>query len=419
MKFFENRKNSLNTVSFISACIVPLLVTGPFLPDLFLSTLSLWFLYFSLKNKLYSVYHNKYFLFFLAFCLICILSSLLSESKIFSLKTSFFYIRIGIFAILISYLIEQKTKILDYFYYIFLITFTILIFDGYLQYFTGFNILGYPLHPTRVSSFFENKLILGSYLSRLFPLLFALFLARYNKKLPEIFYFFLIFILCDILVFLAGERASFLLLNLSSIFIIFFVKSFKRLRLSLFILVYACIIFIIFNNKLIYDRYITSVINTAVVKSNESEESRIIFFSVMHDNYVRTSFNMFLDKPILGHGPNLYRVKCSDPKYGVGPAPCNTHPHNFYAQLAAETGIIGLSFLIVVSIFFIILIFKHIYISLFFKRQFLSDYKLCLLAGLLITIWPLTTNGNFFNNHLMLFYSLQMGFFKKNFETLK
>ena len=191
MKLFENRKNSLNTVSFISACIVPLLVTGPFLPDLFLSTLSLWFLYFSLKNKLYSVYHNKYFLFFLAFCLICILSSLLSESKIFSLKTSFFYIRIGIFAILISYLIEQKTKILDYFYYIFLITFTILIFDGYLQYFTGFNILGYPLHPTRVSSFFENKLILGSYLSRLFPLLFALFLARYNKKLPEIFYFFL------------------------------------------------------------------------------------------------------------------------------------------------------------------------------------------------------------------------------------
>jgi O-antigen ligase len=103
----------------------------------------------------------------------------------------------------------------------------------------------------------------------------------------------------------------------------------------------------------------------------------------------------------------------------VGHAPCNTHPHNFYAQLAAETGIIGLSFLIVVSIFFIILIFKHIYISLFFKRQFLSDYKLCLLAGLLITIWPLTTNGNFFNNHLMLFYSLQMGFFKKNFETLK
>lgn len=413
MKLFENSKNFLNTVSFISACIVPLLVTGPFLPDLFLSTLSLWFLYYSIKNNLCYVYRNKYFLFFLAFCVICILSSLLSVSKIFSLKTSFFYIRIGIFAILISYLIEQKTKILDYFYYIFLITFTILIFDGYFQYFTGFNILGYPYQPTRVSSFFENKLILGSYLSRLFPLLFALFLARKKKKNLEICYFFLVFVLCDILVFLAGERASFLFFNLSSIFIIFFVRSYKKLRLFLFILVYVLITLILFNNKLIYDRYITSVINSAIVKNSENQESKFIFFSVMHDNYVRTSFNLFLGNPILGHGPNLYRVKCSDPKHGVGPAPCNTHPHNFYAQLAAETGMLGLSFLIIIATFFIILIFKHIYLYLFFKKVFLSDYKLCLLAGLLITIWPLTTNGNFFNNHLMLLYSLQMGFFRK------
>jgi O-antigen ligase len=413
MLFFDNKKYFLNVVSFLCACIVPLLVTGPFLPDFLLSILSLWFLYYSFKNKIYSIYKNRYFLIFLSFCLICTVSSLISVAVTFSLKSSFFYIRVGIFALLISYLIDQKTKILDYFYYIFLITFSILIFDGYLQFFTGFNVLGYSLHPTRVSSFFHNKLILGSYLTRLFPLLLALFIVRNNKKKLEIFYFFFLFLLTDILVFLSGERASFLFFNLSSIFIIFFLSKYKKLRLFMFILAYCVITFIIFNNKLIYNRYITSVINNLEVEKKD-KDSRILFFSEIHDGYARTSINMFLDKPVLGHGPNLFRIKCSDLKYSIGPTSCNIHPHNFYVQLAAETGIIGLSFLIGTAIYFIFLICKHVYKNLFFKEKFLSDYQICLLAGLLITIWPITTNGNFFNNHLMLLYSLQMGFFRKN-----
>jgi hypothetical protein len=181
----------------------------------------------------------------------------------------------------------------------------------------------------------------------------------------------------------------------------------------MFILAYCVITFIIFNNKLIYNRYITSVINNLEVEKKE-KDSRILFFSEIHDGYARTSINMFLDKPVLGHGPNLFRIKCSDPKYSIGPTSCNIHPHNFYVQLAAETGIIGLSFLIGTAIYFIFLICKHVYKNLFFKEKFLSDYQICLLAGLLITIWPITTNGNFFNNHLMLLYSLQMGFFRKN-----
>jgi hypothetical protein len=40
----------LKKISIICACIVPLLVTGPFLPDLIVSFLSLWFLYYSLKK---------------------------------------------------------------------------------------------------------------------------------------------------------------------------------------------------------------------------------------------------------------------------------------------------------------------------------------------------------------------------------
>ena len=34
-----------------------------------------------------------------------------------------------------------------------------------------------------------------------------------------------------------------------------------------------------------------------------------------------------------------------DEKYATGITPCMTHPHNFYVQLLAETGIIGFLFL--------------------------------------------------------------------------
>ena len=127
-------------LQFLCASIIPLLVLGPFFPDLILSSLSIWFIYFTVKNKLYDKFNNIYFFIFIVFCFISIISSILSENIYVSLKSSSFYFRIGIFALLISFLIEQDRKILNYFYYSFLATFSILVVDGYLQYFTGFNI---------------------------------------------------------------------------------------------------------------------------------------------------------------------------------------------------------------------------------------------------------------------------------------
>jgi O-antigen ligase len=401
----------LNAICIACASIVPLLVTGPFLPDLLLSVLSLWFLYFALNKNLYFVFRNTYFYFFIGFWLVCILSSLLSDAVLFSLKTSFFYIRIAIFALLISYLIDHNKRILDYFYYAFIVTFSVLIIDGYFQFFTGFNILGYPKYIARVSSFFKDKLILGSYLVRLFPLLLAIFLVRKNKNFLEVCGMFVLFILIDILIFLAGERAAFLFFNLFTLFVICFVSKYKLARIFILVCTYFIITFITFNNKEIYDRYVTSIAQNLNI--DKSESSKLNFFSIAHDSFARTSLNMFLDKPILGHGPKLFRVKCSDPNYAEGAYPCNTHPHNFYIQLLAETGVLGTSFLIGLLFYFVYLMIKYIYVYFIHKKQYLSDYQICLLGGLLITIWPITTNGNIFNNHLMLLYSLQMGFFRK------
>tara|TARA_B100000795_G_scaffold253506_1_gene223742 strand:- start:653 stop:1093 length:441 start_codon:yes stop_codon:yes gene_type:complete len=120
---------------------------------------------------------------------------------------------------------------------------------------------------------------------------------------------------------------------------------------------------------------------------------------------------MFKDKPILGHGPNLFRIKCADPKYNVPKWGCSTHPHNTYLQLLSEIGLIG-TFPILLS-FFIVSYFyiRQLYIQWFtYKKSILNDYQICLLASITITIFPLTTSLNFFNNWISILYYLPLCF---------
>ena len=50
----------------------------------------------------------------------------------------------------------------------------------------------------------------------------------------------------------------------------------------------------------------------------------------------------FQDSPIIGIGPDVYRKSCHSLTEGIDNIDCHTHPHNFYIQLAGETGIFGL-----------------------------------------------------------------------------
>lgn len=386
---------------FIVSLTIPFLIWGPFFPDLIVSLSALIFLVYVIRKKMFYYFNNKPLIIFFIFCIYCILVSIfVAKNKMLSFESSLFYFRIGVFACLIWYLIDQNKKILTYFYYALILCFSTLIVDGYIQFFTGINIIGLSKSGVRISSFFGDELILGSYLSRLFPLLFALFVMKEKKQL-ELYSMSILFILLSGLIYISGERAAFFLYILSYIFIIIFLEKFAKLKIILSVLSLILILVLTFNFSQVKNRMVSDPANT-IKKS---------IFTLEHDSLIRTAYKMFLDKPILGHGPKMFRIICKDEKYATGITPCMTHPHNFYVQLLAETGITGFSFLFSAFAYVLYCAYRQFKSIVLRQKRYLTNYQVCLLAGILITVWPLTTNGNFFHNWLMIVYSLPVGFY--------
>jgi len=386
---------------FLISLIIPFLIWAPFVPDLIVSLSSLVFLGYIFKERLFFYFTKKPLIIFFTFCIYCILVSIfVAEDMMLSFESSLFYFRIGVFSCLIWYLLEQDKKILNYFYYALVISFSALIVDGYIQFLTGTNIVRLAKAGDRISSFFGDELIMGSYLSRLFPLLFALFIVKEKKKL-ETYFMILFFLLLSGLVLISGERAAFFFYCLSFIFIIIFMKGYAKFRIVLSVGSAIVIIIIISSFDQVKNRMVSDPTST-ITKS---------IFTTAHDSLVRTAYNMFLDKPLVGHGPKMFRVICKDEKYATGVTPCMTHPHNFYVQLLAETGIIGFSFLFSAFAYVLYCAYRQLKSIVLRQKRYLTDYQVCLLAGILITVWPLTTNGNFFHNWLMIVYSLPVGFY--------
>ena len=438
LKFFNSNK-----ISLILALIVPFLITGPFLPDLIVSGSSLFFLYYIFKKKDFYYFFNKPLILFFIFCTYCILISIfIAQDIALSFESSLFYFRIGVFSCLIWYLINKNKNILTYFYYTLVLSFSALVFDGFLQYFTGQNIFGLPIGDhNRISSFFGKELVMGSFLSRLFPLLLALFVIRPKQKV-EIYLMGLLIILVTILIFISGERSPFLFLIISTLFIITLVKEYLKLRLITFALAIVFIIGIVQSSpKLTYRMFVGPAIDMGILdarnfsqeelilmgqypelypkKTDLTESKKLVIFTPVHDGLIRTAYNMFKGQPFFGHGPKMFRVICKDKKYAEGPIPCMTHPHNFYVQLLAETGIIGFLFLFSSLTYVLFTAIRQLKSIIFRQKRVLSDYQVCLLAGILISVWPISPNGNFFNNWLMIIYTLPVGFYLQSIYSNK
>ena len=206
-------QNNLDNFSFILFLLIPLsLISGPFIPDLFLVIIVLHFIVILYLKKNYNLFKNKILLFLLIFCLYTTLVSIFSLN-INSIQSGSLYFRFGLFALASSLLIEKKINYLIYLLYLILLIYLVLLVDSLYQFSFNENIFGFKIVDTknfRVTSLFGKDEILGSYSIRLLPVTFFLVIFCFNdsKNIKKILVTFLT-IIVSVLVLLSGERTSF------------------------------------------------------------------------------------------------------------------------------------------------------------------------------------------------------------------
>ena len=405
--------NYLVKVSCYLFLLIPIfLITGPFLSDFSISLIVIIFLTYCIKKKNFSYFKNRYFYFFLIFWIYLILNSLINNFNIDSLKISFFYFRYGVFIIAMVSLIEFDEKIIKFFFYCVLLCFAALIIDGFYQYFIGENIFGWKnISDYRVSSFFGDELILGSYLSRLWPIFFGLSIYLFKNKDKLFILFISIFILSEVLIFLSGERVAFFYINLSAIFVILFSHKLLKLRLITLGISLMIIVLVSLMYPAAKERVINQTINQMnLFNENKKENNGPYIFSKQHTHHYISAYRMFLDNKILGVGVKNFRNFCNEEKYLISNVSCSTHPHNSYIQVLAELGIIGFLFLILAFASFCYAAIKHFFYKLK-NMHYFNDFEICILSGILIFLWPLVPTGNIFNNWLNIILILNLVFF--------
>ena len=468
--------------------------------ELIINLLVLIFIYNCYQSKNFYFLKNKIFIFFLSFYIYLIINLLFSNFIQESALNIFSYVRFIILPFAIFDILERNKKNLKIVFLILSVTIFIVVLDGYYQFVFEENSLGYKKYRVdRISGFFKEDLILGSFLSRLLPLFIGLiFFFKDDLKLTS--FSSVVFLLTFILILLTGERASFLTALLALLIIILQIKSYFYSRIVLSFLTLFIITLIFINIPNVADRYYMQLKNH--ILGNSTQSTIFPYYMPMF----KTSLKMFKENKLIGMGPKSYRYLCNDIKFvsyfeneiaiidntalkinrswkelrdlhlkqfyvyegdtikendkifsykfddedithdylsdkegtikkiykkdiyigndvvlDISPQNkpdkeyllrngCNTHPHNFYIQILGEIGLVGFAFIFGLFIYLVILLIKNLFFKYFKKKTLFSDAEICILVGFFVVLWPLTTNGNFFNNWINLISFYPLGF---------
>ena len=404
-------------IAFFSVLLIliPLvLITGPAIPDIFLSLIAFYFLVISVLKKKWHYYKNPLVIGFLIFCMYGVIRSLFYEIPSDSLTNegSIFYFRYIFFAMGVWYLIDNNPHISKCLLIVSILCLVFVCIDGIYQYFVGKNIFGSEKFGTyRLTGLFGKEPIIGRYISYLSIFTFVLIYQNFKKTKKMMLFSVAFLVMCEVVVFLTGERAPLFYLALFTILIIIYAPHYRFYRilgLLTSIIILSLIILINPNAK--------SRMVDATFEEVSQTNLPYLPYSPVHEQHYIAAFKMFIDKPVFGVGTNTFRFECKKPKYRYMDKSCNSHPHQFYIQILAELGITGFLLLLTFFLYIALIGIKQLFFIIVSNRSKQISFNIFLYPMVLfIYWWPVIPHMSFYNNWNNVFLMLPLGFFMKYF----
>ena len=363
-------------------------------PSISLLNILLIIITFSINFKLEEIKIEKKFLFYLLVILYIylIFNSFISIDYKEGIYRNLGFLRFIILFIAIN-LFFKISKSQFKFLNIWSAIILIIIFDSFIEFSFGKNLLGYGdgLYVDRIVSFFKDEPIVGAYLLGFNFIIVGYFFEKFYKQNTKLklALFLILFILVGCIL-ITGERSNGIKAIIGLMIFLFLNNKISlKIKMSIFLFSLVFTGLIISNSNYLKVRYGQQLF-TQLFDNNQRDQ---FIQNNLYLKLYKSGLAVFKDNPIFGVGNKNYRVittKNIETKINEDYI-LNTHPHQIYIELLSEHGLVGT--VILLSIFFY-LIFKNLKIIIISR----NSIQLGCFAYLIINFLPILPSGSFFND---------------------
>ncbi len=299
-------------------------------------------------------------------------------------------------------------------------------FDLVVQHIFRQDLFGYTVGPKQrvLSGPFGDEYVAGAFIQRffIFALYFIILFSRFKKSQTSKILIYLSLAFFLIAALLAGNRIPLILFIFILILFFLFEKAFRSQFLIAFVILFSIISINIVYNKNLQKHYYGFVKNSIQIVdylSTRLSSQKLEHTPNTYTKEIETGILTWQKNKIFGGGIKSFYFNCSTIKNSVldkyGGTNCNTHPHNYYLQIAGELGIIGL--LLSVTIF-ILLIIQSIKRLRSIENKYANRILVPFFIIFLAEIFPFKTTGSFFTSanstYLFIIISFMVGLIQIN-----
>ena len=384
------------------------------------SVVGFYFLIISFHRKLWNYYKDVVVIGFISFSVYLIFGSIISGNFDNSLNNegSIFLFQIYIFFTSNLLFLDQKKYFNKCLLYISLICIFVVSFDGVIQYFVGFNLLGFEKYnSTRLTGLFGKEPIIGRYLGYLSIFTFFLIYKIYGLSKATMIFSIILLVITEVVIFMTGERTALFNISFFSLLLIIFIPSLRLYRIFGVVISLLLISLVMQFNPAAKNRIINETLY-------EMSGTNIPFmpYGELHERHYISALKMFKDKPTFGVGTNLFRNLCDEQKYIYKEDSCTSHPHNIYIQLLAENGIFGFAFLLLFFLYLFYMLSKQFLNLIIFNNTKIIPFdKIMIFITLFVFWWPIIPHMSFYNNWNNALLMLPLGYllsYRRNVNNL-